>query len=137
MRVCGDLKSGVQRELLHHVSDVTLNGMRRDVETRGNLLVTQAFADQIYDLPLSSGHANRLHGIGSPPFDCLARDLREECRSQLGRKDLRAARHRTDRADEFLAGGVLQYEATDPCVHEFDDVFVNRQKIHNDDFRLR
>ena len=82
--VSSDLQSRVKGELLHHVPDVTLDGMGGDVETRRDLLVAEPFADERDDFLLSRCHAHTFHGHRPAFGDGFSRDLREQRRGHLG-----------------------------------------------------
>src|SRR5690348_7537909 len=61
-RVGRDLEPRVERELLHHVANVTLDGMGRDLEPLSNFLVAQPLADERDDLALAWRHPHILEG---------------------------------------------------------------------------
>src|SRR5579864_5297295 len=58
VRVGRDLEARMQRELLHHVADVALYSMRRDVEPLRDLLVAETFTDQLDHFALAPRHAD-------------------------------------------------------------------------------
>src|SRR4029078_12421890 len=61
-----DLQPRVQRQLLHDVADVALDGMRRDVEPLSDLLFAQPLANQLDHFTLASRHAHVLeHALTS------------------------------------------------------------------------
>src|SRR5688572_3701007 len=56
-----DLEAAVQGQLLEDVVYVALHRVRRDVEPLRDLLVAEAFGDEIGDLLLALGHPDRRH----------------------------------------------------------------------------
>src|SRR5688572_31797978 len=55
----GNLKAGIELELLENVVHVALYGERGDVELLGNLFVAHALGDQVDDLAFAFGQAGR------------------------------------------------------------------------------
>ena len=72
-----DLQPRMQRQLLHDVPHVTLDGMRRDIEALGDFLVAQPLANQLDHLALAPRHAHVLEDSLAAVRIAAARDLGE------------------------------------------------------------
>src|SRR4051795_13461710 len=77
-RVRGDLQPGMQRQLLHDVANVTLDGVCRDLEPLGDFLIAQPLADERDHLALASRHADLVEGLRPLASDGRFRNLRKE-----------------------------------------------------------
>jgi len=125
-----DLETSVQGEFFEDVVHVTLDSVRGNVKSTGDLLVAKALVNQTDDLPLTPGHPHGGHGLTS--LDRLPGNLREQ-RSSKGRwQDSCAVGHGADRTDKVIDRGILQDETCNACSHELDDVLLHWKKIHDD-----
>src|ERR1044072_823840 len=137
VRVRRDLEPAVQRQLLQNVVHVTLYGVRRDVEALGDFLVAEPLGDEIGDLLLPLGHADRRHHRGVAQHGPLLGDVREQGPRQRGRDDVAAVGDLADGVDEIFERGILRDETVGTALDEIDDVFFFRQHVHHDDARVR
>jgi len=123
---------GNRRELAEHVVDVALHRVGGDVEPLRDFFVAQAGRDQVSDFLLALGQAHRASGLsatGTRAADDVFR-TGDVQRSRWWRQ-VRAARHGTNRLHDVLGGRVLHDEPVGAAVDELIDVLLRGNEVHD------
>jgi len=118
-------------EFAQHVVDVTLDGVRRDVEPLCDLLVAETRGDQLLDLLLALGETHRpaasvrrAAGFSGGAWHC-------RWRRQIG-----PARDGANRFRDVLRRRVLHDEPVRAAIDELRDVLLRRNEVDHDRLRV-
>jgi hypothetical protein len=124
-------------QLPQHVVHVALHRVGRDVEPLRDFLVAQPGGDQVLDLLLPLGQANRAASTrGAAPRlragHAGVRPIGRRLARHVRRRQIGPARHRANGFDDVVGRGVLHDEAVRAAFDELVYVLLGGNEIHHD-----
>ena len=123
-------------QLPKHVVHVALDRVGRDVEPLRDFLVAQPRGDQVFDLLLPLGQANRTTRRAVLARARVGRGGRRLTR-YVRRRQIGPACHRANGFDDVVGRGVLHDEAVRAAFDELMHVLLGGNEVHHDGFRGR
>jgi hypothetical protein len=66
MPVAGNFQAGVKGKLLEDIMHVAFYRIHGEIELAGNLFVAESFSNEVYNLPLTARHFDRLERVAFP-----------------------------------------------------------------------
>jgi hypothetical protein len=123
-------------KLAEHVVDVTLDGVRRDVEPLRDLFVAESRGDQLFDFLFALGEADLAAAVTTRRAG-VAVAVRRKLAEGGRRWQIGATRNRANRFHDVIGRRVFHDEAVGPAFDELMHVLLRRNEIHHDRFGAR